>query len=259
MLASVQYEKLTNEELLLEYKRSGQNTIKQELVLRYSYLVKAIAMQMRGVYLSFAEVDDIINEGIIALMGAIDKFDPSKNVKLETYASLRIKGTIVDLARKQDWIPRSVRKKAKEIDRATMELYERNGEMPEDAEVASYMGLPLEKFHKIQGEMNLYNVVSLDSIVSDYQDSFNVSPVIGQKSTDDSPVESLQKKEMSQVLIDAINGLNEREKLIVSLYYRKEMSMKEISTILEVSEPRVSQLHSSAIRKLRTAMQAYTG
>ncbi|MGN1350238.1 MAG: sigma-70 family RNA polymerase sigma factor [Anaerovoracaceae bacterium] len=257
MIGSAVYERFTNEELLRQYKQTGQNDIKQELVIRYSYLVKAIAVQMRGVYLSFAEVDDIINEGIIALMQAIEKFDFSRNVKLETYASLRIKGTIVDMARKQDWIPRSIRKKAKEIDRASMELYEKNGVMPGDSEVAEYMGIPLEKFHKIQGEMNLYNVISLDSIISDYKDSFNVTPLSGQQGPDDAPAESLQKKEMSQVLEKAVRGLSEREQLIISLYYGKEMSMKDISMILEVSEPRVSQLHSSAIRKLRTVMQSY--
>jgi RNA polymerase sigma factor for flagellar operon FliA len=259
MMPSDRYKNYTNEELLKEYKNSGDNGMKQELVLRYSYLVKAIAVQMRGVYLSFAEVDDIINEGIIALMGAIDKFDPNKNVKLETYASLRIKGTIVDLARKQDWIPRSLRKKSKEIDAAVMELYEKNGSMPDDNQVADYMKMSLDKFHKVQGEMSLHNVVSLDSIVSDYQDGFNISPVTGQRDVDDLPAESLQKKELSHILTDAVNDLNEREKLIISLYYSKEMSMKDIASILEVSEPRVSQLHSSALRKLRTAVQAYVG
>ncbi|MCI8285006.1 MAG: FliA/WhiG family RNA polymerase sigma factor [Firmicutes bacterium] len=257
MVHAMAYEEYTNEDLLAEYKRCGDNKMKQELVLRYSYLVKAIAMQMRGIYINFAEIDDIINEGIIALMGAIEKFDISKNVKLETYASLRIKGTIVDLVRKQDWIPRSVRKKAKEIDKAAMDLYEKNGVMPEDSEVAEYMKMSLDKYYKTVGAMNLYNVISLDSIVTEFQDSFNVMPLSGQSDTEGSPIESLQKKELNKVLIEAINDLSDREKLIISLYYRKELSMKEISNILEVSEPRVSQLHSSAIRKLRIALQPY--
>jgi RNA polymerase sigma factor FliA len=257
-MLSNEFASLSNEELLAEYKRTGDIAMKQDLVLRYSYLVKSIALQMRGVYISFAEVDDIVNEGIITLMSAIEKFDLSKNVKLETYASLRIKGTIVDLARKQDWIPRSVRKKAKDIDRATMELFEIKGKMPEDAEVAEYMKMPLDKYYKTLGEMNLYNVVSLDSMVMEFQDSFNASPVSGQRSSEMMPSESLQKKELSQVLVDAIDKLNDREKLIVSLYYKKELSMKEIAGILEVSEPRVSQLHSSALKKLRMSLQAYT-
>ncbi len=255
--ASGRYAEYTNEDLLKEYKRTGSTEAKQELVLRYSYLVKVIAVQMRGVYISFAEVDDMINEGIIALMGAIEKFDPSKNVKLETYASLRIKGTIVDLARKQDWIPRSVRKKAKEIDKAFLELYERKGKMPEDSEVAAYLNMSMDKYYKALGDMNLYNVVSLDAMVADYQDSFDVAPVSGQQESERSPAESLQTKELNEVLIKAINGLNDREKLIISLYYRKEFSMKEIASVLEVSEPRVSQLHSAAMGKLRTALKSY--
>ncbi len=257
MIPSAEFDKYTNEELLVEYKKTGDNKMKQELVLRYSYLVKAVAIQMRGVYISFAEVDDIVNEGIIALMGAIEKFDLSKNVKLETYASLRIKGTIVDIARKQDWTPRSVRKKAKDIDKATMELYSINGNMPSDQDVAEYMGMPIDKYHKTVGEMNLYNVVSLDSMVSEFQDSLSASPVSGAIDNELSPSEALQKKEMHDVLKNAILSLNEREQYIISLYYRKELSMKEIAQILEVSEPRISQLHSSAIKKLRLSMMAY--
>ena len=257
MIPSAEFDKYTNEELLVEYKKTGDNKMKQELVLRYSYLVKAVAIQMRGVYISFAEVDDIVNEGIIALMGAIEKFDLSKNVKLETYASLRIKGTIVDIARKQDWTPRSVRKKAKDIDKATMELYSINGNMPSDQDVAEYMGMPIDKYHKTDGEMNLYNVVSLDSMVSEFQDSLSASPVSGAIDNELSPSEALQKKEMHDVLKNAILSLNEREQYIISLYYRKELSMKEIAQILEVSEPRISQLHSSAIKKLRLSMMAY--
>ncbi|MGP1441541.1 MAG: sigma-70 family RNA polymerase sigma factor [Anaerovoracaceae bacterium] len=257
MVPSAEFDKYTNEELLAEYKKTGDNKMKQELVLRYSYLVKAVAIQMRGVYISFAEVDDIVNEGIIALMGAIEKFDLSKNVKLETYASLRIKGTIVDIARKQDWTPRSVRKKAKDIDKATMELYGINGHMPSDRDVAEYMGMPVDKFHKAVGEMNLYNVVSLDSMVSEFQDSLNASPVSGVINNEDSPSEALQKKEMHDILKNAVLNLSEREQYIISLYYRKELSMKEIAQILEVSEPRISQLHSSAIKKLRLSMMSY--
>ncbi|MCR4601854.1 MAG: FliA/WhiG family RNA polymerase sigma factor [Clostridia bacterium] len=257
MLPSAKFDGMTNEALLAAYKESGDGAMKQELVIRYSYLVKAVAMQMRGAYISFAEIDDIVNEGIIALMGAIEKFDPSRNVKLETYASLRIKGTIVDIARKQDWTPRNVRKKAKDIDKATMELYEQNGKMPSNQEVADYMGMTMDKYYKAIGETNLYNVVSLDSMVTDFQDSFNAMPVSGCVDPEESPSEALQKKEMKDVLKNAITSLSKREQLIISLYYRKELSMKEIARVLEVSEPRISQLHSTAIKKLRLSMESY--
>ena len=161
------------------------------------------------------------------------------------------------MARKQDWIPRSVRKKAKEIDKAFLELYERTGKMPDDTEVAAHLNMSMDKYYKALGDMNLYNVVSLDAMVADYQDSFDVVPVSGQKESEQSPTETLQKKELSEVLVKAINGLNEREQLIISLYYRKEFSMKEIAAVLEVSEPRVSQLHSAAMGKLRTALKSY--
>ena len=129
--------------------------------------------------------------------------------------------------------------------------------MPSDQDVAEYMGMPIDKYHKTVGEMNLYNVVSLDSMVSEFQDSLSASPVSGAIDNELSPSEALQKKEMHDVLKNAILSLNEREQYIISLYYRKELSMKEIAQILEVSEPRISQLHSSAIKKLRLSMMAY--
>lgn len=123
MSAQGSYSEMTNEELLRKYKETNDLSMKQELVMRYVYIVKSIALQMRDVYLSFAQVDDMINDGVLAIMNALDKFDFEKNVKFETYVSKRIRGMIIDLARRQDWIPRSVRKSAKEIDNATMELY----------------------------------------------------------------------------------------------------------------------------------------
>ena len=125
------YQGKTNEELLKLYKETGNLDVKQEIVMRYIYLVKSIALQMRDIYLSFYQVDDIINEGVIAIMSAIDKFDMDKNVKFETYISKRIKGMIIDLARKQDWVPRSARKSIRDIEEAVTTLYNKLGYYPQ--------------------------------------------------------------------------------------------------------------------------------
>ena len=136
---------LTNEELLTEYQRTGKLDVKQELVMRYVYIVKSIAIQMRDVYISFAQIEDIVNEGVLVIMSALDKFDPEKNVKFETYISKRIKGMVIDMARKQDWIPRSVRKNARDIDEVTTKLYNELGRYPTPEEVAGYFHMRVGK------------------------------------------------------------------------------------------------------------------
>lgn len=250
------FEGKTNEELLKEYLETKDTTIKQEIVMRYSYIVKTIAVQMRGVYLGFAEVDDMISEGIIALMGAVDKFDFSKNVKFESYASLRIRGTIIDIARKQDWVPRNVRKTGKAIDNAVSELFSKLGRYPTEQEIADHLGMDKEKYLKALGETNLYNVLSLDSLMDTMQSNLQVSSLV----EDDQailPGINLETSEMKDVLIKAISGLKENEQKVVSLYYRKDLSMREISRVLDISEPRVSQIHASALKKLKVSLENY--
>ena len=127
---------MSKEDLLLLYKSSGDEALKWPLALRYVGLVKSIALQVRGVYSSFAQVDDIVNEGLLTLAGAVDKFDPDKGIKFETYVSKRIRGAVIDLARRQDWVPRSVRRKARDIDQASSELFAELGRYPTDQEMA---------------------------------------------------------------------------------------------------------------------------
>ena len=250
------YDSMTNEELLTEYLKNKDHGIKQALTLRHSHIVKTIAMQMRGIYISFAELDDIVNEGIIALMGAIEKFDPSRNVKFVSYASLRVRGAIIDFARKQDWAPRSVRKTAKEIDSATGELHIQLGRSPTEHEVAGKMGLEIDKYRKALGDASLYNMLSLDALLDESQG--NLLEMADGAYTDE-PAQRLQSEELYTVLRDAILTLKPKEQQVISLYYRKELNMKEIAKILEVSEPRISQIQANAIRQLRKALEKYMG
>jgi len=251
-----EHDTMTNEELLSEYLLTKDHGVKQELALRYSYIVKTIAMQMRGIYISFAELDDIVNEGIIALMGAIEKYDPSRNVKFVSYASLRVRGAIIDFARKQDWAPRSVRKMAKEIDGATGELYVELGRSPSEHEVAAKMGVEIEKYRKALGDTSLYNLLSLDALLDESQGS---AGEIADGSFAEEPAQKLQNEELYAVLKNAIQTLKPKEQQVLSLYYRKELNMKEIAKILEVSEPRISQIQANAIRHLRKALEKYMG
>ena len=149
MKTQADYTEKSNEELLQMYSRTHSLEIKQELVMRYVYIVKSVALQMRDVYSSFSQIEDIVNEGVIVIMNAIEKFDMDKNVKFETYISKRIKGMIIDLARKQDWVPRSARKNARDIDEAVTALYNKNGMYPTPEEVAAYLEISMDKYQDI--------------------------------------------------------------------------------------------------------------
>ena len=250
------YKEKSNEELLKLYKETGSLEVKQEIVMRYIYLVKSIALQMRDIYLSFVQVDDIINEGVIAIMSAIDKFDLEKNVKIETYISKRIKGMIIDLARKQDWVPRSTRKNTRDIEEAVTTLYNKLGYYPSVQEVTKYLDISMEKYHDTMRKAALFNILSLDMVLAEAQGN-EIGVRMSQGEAQEQPEEQYLRKELSEVLVAAINKLKENEQLVISLYYIEELNMRQIADVLQVSEPRVSQIHANAIKKLRKHMEKF--
>lgn len=248
----------SSEELLREYRETKSLAVKQELAIRYIYIVRNVAIQMRDVYVGFAQLDDIIDEGVIVVMNAIDKFDIDMNVKFETYISKRIRGMIIDLARKQDWVPRTVRKSAKDIDEATMKLYSKNGRMPSSHETAEFLNMPLEKFQKVVGKANLHYVLSLDMLMEENVSENKKSVQIPSLNFNEQPEEHYLSQEFRQILEEGIRSLREKEQLVISLYYVEELSAKEIAKILMVSEPRISQIHANAIRKLKAYIENAT-
>ncbi|MEZ3488077.1 MAG: FliA/WhiG family RNA polymerase sigma factor [Lachnospiraceae bacterium] len=250
------YKDKTNEELLKLYKETGSLEIKQEIVMRYIYLVKSIALQMRDIYLSFSQVDDIISEGVIAIMSSIDKFDIDKNVKFETFISKRIKGMIIDLARKQDWVPRSTRKSTRDIEEAVTTLYNKLGYYPSVQEVTGYLNITLEKYQETMRKASLFNILSLDMVLAEAQgNEAGVSLPQGEKN--EQPESKYLKRELTEVLAEGVGTLKENEQLVISLYYIDELNMRQIADVLNVSEPRVSQIHTNAIKKLRKHMERF--
>lgn len=255
-LQSDLYEGRTNDDLLREYKRTKDFKIKQELTLRYVYMVRNISIQMRDVYVSFAQLDDIINEGVIVIMNGIDKFDPDLNIKFETYISKRIRGMIIDMARKQDWVPRSVRKSAKEIDNVSMELYNQYGRHASEQEMADYLEMPLGKYQEIVGKTTLFNILSLDLFLADNQENKKAVQVLSDNDSEQPEAHYLED-EFRNTLVEAIKTLRPNEQKVISLYYIEELNMKEIAKIMQVSEPRISQIHANAIQKLRVYMKRF--
>ncbi len=245
---------MTNEELFVQYKLTHDLEIKNQLVLRYAHVVKAVAMQMRGVYNDFAQVDDIVNEGVIVLMSSIDKFDLDKNVKFESFISKRIRGLVIDIARKNDWVPRSVRKSAKDIDKAATHLFTQLGRMPTDEEMAEYLGFTLKKYKDELRETNLMNMLSFEMLFEEASGG-KYSNQLTTSRLETMPESYLDNLEIENEIKGGLETLREKEKLVISLRYLQDLNMKEIAAVLGVSEPRISQLHSNAIRKLRIYLE----
>lgn len=241
----------TNEELLLLYQDTKRLDVKQELVMRYLYIVKTIASQMRGIYSGSLQMEDIINEGVIAIMKGIDRYDPERDNKFETFISRRIRGMIIDLVRKNDWMPRDFRKQVKLMEETRMSL----GNDATDEEIANALGMDVKKYRKFQRMSVIMNVLSLDMLEDDEDEHHSLQ--LSSRDQSSQPESAFLREEARQVLAEAVEHLKEKEKLVVSLYYVEELNMGQIAQVLGVSEPRISQIHSSAIRKLKAYMSAY--
>lgn len=254
--SEAEIEAMDTPELLALYKQTGDEELKWPLVLRYEGLIKSAALQIRGVYSSFAQVDDIVSEGILTLLSSLDKFDPDKGIKFETYVAKRIRGMVIDLARKQDWLPRNIRQRAKEIDTAVSHLANELGRFPTDHEVADHLGIPADKYQKEAARVALSNTLSLDALM----DARDIEGYRFEVSTEDPTVQPetvLEDQELQETLAAGIAALQKNEQIVLSLYYEKNLHMKEIAQIMGVSEPRISQIHSRAIQKLREHMGTY--
>lgn len=251
MLQTEKLKDKTNEELLDLYQKSGELAIKQELVMRYLYIVKTIASQMRGVYAGSLQMEDIINEGVIAIMKGIDRYDPERDNKFETFISRRIRGMIIDLVRKNDWMPRDFRKQVRMMEDARIAL----GSEATDAMIAEHIGMDVKKYRKLQRMSVIMNVLSLDMLIDDEDEHQSLQ--LSSRDHNAQPEKAFLQEESRQLLAEAVSSLKEKEQLVISLYYVEELNMGQIAGIMGVSEPRISQIHSSAIRKLKDYMSAY--
>lgn len=231
-----------------EYRATGNVNLRNDIVLRYLDVVRLIAVSLRNIYLKYASADDVIDEGVIALMGAIETFDPERGVKFETYANLKIKGAIIDYVRRQDWVPRQVRHFGRELDAAYGELFNKLGRHPKNDEIAEYMGITKEKLMRQMSDAAGAITLSFEELL--YEDNFNVE---GGKTAD----RELYEKEQKKVVAQAIDELSPKAKQVVTLYYYEKLKFSEIGQVLGVSESRVCQIHSKAILHLKLALEQY--
>lgn len=241
-----------------EYAKAKAPEIREKIILEYAPLVKVVAGRL-SMYLGYnVEYEDLVSYGIFGLIDAIDKFDFLKDVKFETYASLRIRGAILDQIRKMDWIPRTIRQKQKKIDAVIRDIEARCGRNATDEEIAEGLGITGEEYVDWQSQMKITNVVSLNEFLEQGSEVSNEASHT--KSTQfDSPEEVLERDELKKMLTEALELLTEKERKVIVLYYYEELTLKEISSILEVSESRISQLHTRALQKMKVKMGHYIG
>ena len=236
------------ERLWIEYNHNKTAVIREQIIIEYIPLVKIVAGRL-NVYLgSNVEYDDLVSYGVFGLIDAIDKFDYGKGIKFETYASLRIRGAILDQIRKLDWIPRSVRQKQKSIDQAIKKLETEIGPNYTDEDMARELGISEDEYVSWVGQTNISNISSLDDYMDQGSDVRSGSAPSYLKVE---PENRILEQELKEELTNALSALTEKEKNVVLLYYYEELTLKEISRVMEVSESRVSQLHSKALKKMR--------
>lgn len=235
-------------------KKSAE--VREQLILEYAPLVKLVAGRL-SMYLGYnVEYDDLVSYGIFGLIDAIDKFDSLKDVKFETYASLRIRGSILDQIRKMDWIPRTVRQRQRQIDQAMHEIEIETGKPATDEELAVKLGISDDELCEWQSQLKVTNVVSLNEFMESGAEVPNEKNLA---SHFEGPEEVLEKEELKQKLAESLDSLTEKERKVILLYYYEELTLKEISYVLEVSESRISQLHTKALMKMRDKLGKYMG
>lgn len=244
-----------------EYKESRSHEIREKLILHYSPLVKYVAGRVSSGLPPSVEFGDLVSYGVFGLLDAIDKYDPERGIKFETYAIARIKGAIIDELRADDWVPRSVRFKARQIERAYVALEGELRRMPTDEEVAEKLGISLDEYLNLLGKLSPISLVALDelwTVSGDRPDKISLADTVEDVKVKD-PSKTYEIEEMKDMIADAINHLPERERIVVSLYYFEGLTMREIGEVLSVTESRVCQMHTKAILRLRARLGTNMG
>ncbi len=241
-------------ELWASYRSNPVREQRDRLILHYSPLVKYVAGRVATGLPQNVEQADLVSYGIFGLIDAIEKFDPERGFKFETYAISRIKGSILDGLRSIDWVPRSVRARGRDVERAFSKLEARLHRSPTEAELAEELGYSESQLHQVLGQLSLTGMAALDEMLGDRSDSATLADTIPDQS--DGPVAMLERRELRGQLAAAIDRMPEREKVVLSLYYFENFTLAQIGEVLGVTESRVSQIHTKSVLQLRSRLQA---
>ncbi|MCC6158397.1 MAG: FliA/WhiG family RNA polymerase sigma factor [Deltaproteobacteria bacterium] len=242
-----------------EASRAVDDTTRAELIHQYTPLIKLVAMRILRRLPPQIELDDLINTGVLGLMDAIDKFDPSRDIKFATYAEYRIRGAILDELRSLDWVPRSIRQRLNDLERAMEEMAARHGRPGTDDELAAHMGVTHEELFEMYDQANGVTLVSYDDLAAKkgqgavqrkVQDYFR-------EPHEQDIISLLNLRQVKNLVAEAIDELPKNERFVVSMYYFDELTMKEIGLVLGITESRVSQIHNKAVLRLRGKLKRH--
>lgn len=240
-----------------EYKEKGSNSAREKLIIHYAPLVKYVAGRVSSSLPPNVEYGDLVSYGIFGLIDAVFKFEPSKGIKFETYAMSRIRGAIIDELRAIDWVPRSVRFKARELEKAYVKLENELRRSPNDEEIACELGISIKEYEALMNQVSFLSMLALDEL-------WNVGGEKGEKvtlaetledRTAEEPSLVFEKEEEKELIAEEINRLPEREKMVIALYYYQGLTLREIGLMLGVTESRVCQMHTRAILRLRARIE----
>ena len=241
------------------YSANGKKDQKDELLNKHAVLVKKLAYQLKAKLPPSVELDDLIQAGMMGLLDAVNRYEDTHGAVFETYAAQRIRGSMLDELRSADWLPRSVRKNMRDVEIAISQLEQELGKPPTESDVAKKLQLTLENYYVMLGDCSGHQLVYYE----DFHDADNSEHFLDRFQTDHSsdPIKGLLESDFRDALIDAIDALPEREKILMSLYYVQELNLKEIGAVMSVSESRISQLHSQAVARLRANLKekSWTG
>jgi len=238
-------------ELRYRYQLDEHQQEIQQLLDKYSYLVEYVVARIMVDLPPSVEREDLIAEGRLGLIDAFNRFDPERHVKFETYASIRIRGQIVDYLRKLDWSPRSLRRKARQVGEAELELQQKLGRPPKDEEIAEHLGMSLADYRKLLSEISSLTVIGFSDLET--EEGSMIEPV----AEDADPALEVARNDLRRCLKLAIERLDERKKLVLECYYNRGMSLKEIGKMLGLTESRICQIHAAALARLREELRAF--
>lgn len=237
-----------------EYERTKDIALRNQILVSYLYIVTCNIKKMNALSICREDYEDMTNQGVLELINCIERYDYTRGIQFDTFASIRVRGSIIDYIRKKDWVPRDVRRKVKDLNDTANELQSELGRPPSDAELAEKLGVTEEEIHKIrQDELNL-NVMGFEELLSE-----NNARLINTRNTssNEQPEEMLLQEEFRQVLAKCIDKLDKNERTVISLYYFEELKLKEIAFVMDLTPSRISQIHAKALEKLRKYMSEY--
>ena len=238
------------------FRMTKDMKLRERILMHYITLARQVAGRMIISLPRSVELEELVSAGLMGLVKAIDRFDPAVGVKFETYAIPRIRGAVFDSLREMDWAPRSIRTKAKQVEEAVQRLTGQYGRSPDDTELAEALGLNIDEFYQVLDDTSIITMMSLDdNLTSKQGETLNLFDLV-ESDESEGPIFGVEREEVKKATIRAMKNLSEQERLVIALYYYEELTLKEIGVVLEISESRVSQIHTKAILSLRAQLSA---